>query len=330
MRDVHLFGLGGTIAVSPSSGEPAREVGEILADLPEVLAGRVTRATSWLRVPSADLRLGQLIELAAEIGASVPADAGVVITQGTDTLEDSAFALDLLLGRRRTVVLTGAMRAPGMPAWDGTSNVADAVRVASSAESAGLGTLVVFDGEVHAARFVRKVHAQRLGAFASISGPSGWVSEGRVAIVSDPRGGVQLAPDTLDHLSDRGDVPPVALYPAAIGDDGRLLSRLADSGYAGLVVEGLGGGHVPSGLVSLIEQAAANLPVVLTRGTTAGTTLAGTYRYAGSEQDLLSRGVLGGGWLSARHARVLLSLLLAQGAELPAVIDAFHPYGGHP
>jgi len=328
MVDLHVYGLGGTIAVSSSNGEPDLGIGTLIADLPAELAGHVSRACSWRQLPSADLRLADVIALAADVCACVPADAGVVVTQGTDTLEDSAFALDLLLGRRRTVVLTGAMRTPGAPGWDGVSNVADAMRVACAAESAGLGALVVFDGEIHAARFVRKLHAQRLSAFGSVTGPIGWVSEGRVEIVCQPRSGVEIALQSLTGLDELGDVPPVAQYSVAIGDDGRLLPELADRGYAGLVIQGLGGGHVPSGLAPLLGELAATMPVVLTRGTTGGTTLSGTYRYAGSELDLLSRGVLGGGWLSARQARVLLSLLLAQGAGLTTVAEVFGHYGG--
>jgi L-asparaginase len=321
---VHVYGLGGTIAVSPSNGEPDRGIAEIIADVPNDVAQQVDRATSWLQVPSADIRFGDLIGLAAEIAESVPPEAGVVISQGTDTLEDTAFVLDLLLGRHRTIVLTGAMRTPAAPGWDGGSNVADAIRVASSAESDGLGALVVFDGEIHAARFVGKVHAQRPGAFTSVSGPIGWISEGRVEIVIQPRGGVEIA---LDSLGGLGDVPPVAIHTAAVGDDGRLLPRLVDSGYAGLVIQGLGGGHVPSALAPLIGELAATIPVVLTRGTAGGTTLSATYSYAGSELDLQSRGVLNGGWLSARKARVLLSLLLGQGAGVAAVAEAFRHYG---
>lgn len=325
MGGVCVYGLGGTIAVSPSNGETELGIAEVIADLPRELAAQVSQVASWLQVPSADLRLADLIALAAHIDESVPADTGVVITQGTDTLEDSAFALDLLIGARRTVVLTGAMRRPATAGWDGASNVADAIRVASSAESAGRGTLVVFDGEIHAAQFVRKVHAQRLGAFASVTGPIGWISEGRVDIVAQPRRGLEIA---LESLADVADLPRVAIYSAAIGEDGRLLATLLDGGYAGLVIEGLGGGHVPSALAPLIGELSAVVPVVLTRGTAGGTALSATYRYAGSEVDLLSRGVIGGGWLSARQARVLLSLLLGGGVELTAAAEAFGHYGG--
>lgn len=104
---------------------------------------------------------------------------GIVITQGTDTIEETAFVLDLLVDAETPIVVTGAMRNPSLPGADGPANLLASVQVASSFAARGLGTLVVFNDEVHAARFVRKTHTQNPATFRSSPvGPIGWISEG--------------------------------------------------------------------------------------------------------------------------------------------------------
>src|SRR6185437_15072259 len=112
--------------------------------------------------------------------------AGIVITQGTDTIEETAFALDLLWAGHAPIVITGAMRNPTLPGADGPANLLAAVRVAASPAARGLGVLVVIADEIHAARFVSKRHTQSPAAFAALAGPLGWVSEGDVRIVLVP------------------------------------------------------------------------------------------------------------------------------------------------
>jgi L-asparaginase len=291
-----------------------------LVDAVPALAGVAELDTvAFRQLPSGDLGWTDLAELATAIARTFEAGAdGVVVTQGTDTLEETAFALDLLVAADRPVVVTGAMRNPTLAGPDGPANLLAAVQVAAAPSAAGLGTLVVLSDEIHAARYVRKAHASSTAAFSSpTAGPLGWVAEGRCRI--------GLRPPPLPRVVGPapGPVPPVALLTATLGDDGRLLGCLRAAGYAGFVVAGFGGGHVPSAWVPALEALAAEVPVVLAGRTGAGEALRETYGFAGSERDLLSRGLVPAGFLDGPKARVLLGLLLAGGAGVEAVRHAF-------
>jgi L-asparaginase len=239
----------------------------------------------------------------------------VVVTQGTDTLEETAFLLDLLLEVDQPVVMTGAMRNPTLPGADGPANLLAAVQVATAANARGLGVLVVLNDQIHAARFVSKRHSTLPSAFDSAVGPLGWVSEGVPRIpLSLPRW-VTLPPKP-------GTTARVGLVTACFDDDGRLVTAAAD-GADGLVIEALGGGHVPATLIEPLTDAAARMPVVMTSRTGQGDTLRGTYGFPGSETDLLGRGLIPGGWLDGPKARVLLMALLRAGHGEQAIRDTF-------
>ena len=119
---------------------------------------------------------------------------------------------------------------------------------------------------------------------------------------------------------------PVALYHVALGDDGRLLSEIEGAGYAGLVVEAMGGGHVPSVMVETLEDLASKMPVVLASRTGGGEVLRSTYGFIGSETDLLERGLIYAGPLDGRKARHLLNLLLQSGATKEEVKETFYSW----
>jgi hypothetical protein len=141
---------------------------------------------------------------------------------------------------------------PVAPSADGPANLLAAVQLASSPDACGLGILVVFNDEIHAARFVAKTHTSRLSAFRSPPlGPLGWLTEGRPVIAARPMERMHL------HVTSDASVPPVALLRAALDDDGRLLAALPSLGFAGAVIEGFGGGHVTPPMVPLIARLAA-------------------------------------------------------------------------
>lgn len=312
---ISVISLGGTIASSASPGvsgvTPRLDATQLLSGA--LGAGEIATidATSFRLVPSSDLTLSDVTSLVTEIHARLDAGAeGVVVTQGTDTLEEVAFALDLLVRRDEPVVVTGAMRNASDAGADGPANLLDALRVAGSPAARNLGVLVVFNGEIHAARYVRKTHATSPATFRSPSlGPLGWVSEGRVRLgFSLPRW-----PDVIGAVEQPA---PVALVAASLGDPLALLDHVRTAGYSGVVVDALGGGHVPSTALERLERLAREIPVVFASRTGAGETLTETYRFAGSEIDLLARGLITAGALDARKARVLLSLLLGARASL--------------
>jgi len=322
---VAIFSLGGTIAATNVGADhnggvtPHLDGDDLVAAVPQLRLVAVVQATTFRQVPSGDLNLSDLTELAEAIQQRFDEGAdGIVVTQGTDTMEETAFALDLLVNADRPIVVTGAMRNPTLAGADGPANLLAAVQVAASSDAAGLGTLVVANDEIHAARFVRKAHSSSPGAFQSPgAGPLGWVVEGRVRIVfrvAKLQGIPSGAPDTI---------PPVALLTSVLGDDARLLTTLEHLGYAGLVLEGFGGGHVPRVVVPVLSDLAARLPVVLASRTGGGETLRDTYGQAGAERDLLGRGLISAGFLNGPKARILLTLLLAHELDLDGVRGAF-------
>lgn len=319
--NVHVLTLGGTIAMRDEGqgATPTLDASELLGGV--AVDGVEITAEAFRQVPSAALTIADLAALAEHIRAVV-ADGtdGVVVTQGTDTLAESAFTLDLLLEIDAPVVFTGAMRHPTLLSPDGPANLVNAVRTAAADDTRGIGVVVVMNDEVHAARHVRKSNTMSTAAFNSAgSGPIGWVVEEQVRLLTRPSG------RTITLPQPRRDVA-VALLASAIGDDLRLVDLVAESGYEGVVVEAFGAGHVPPWTVQRLAEATAQLPVVFASRVGAGPTLTRTYGYPGSERDLRSRGLVGAGWLDGAKARVLLTLVLASPGT--NVAEAFTAFGG--
>ncbi len=323
---VDVIGLGGTISMAGANAAgvvPTLTAEDLVRAAPGLAGVADVRALQFRMVGGWGLSMDDLLAAAAEVRRHIAAGAdGVVVTQGTDTIEEVAFGLDLLVGGDAPVVVTGAMRNPTLAGADGPANLLAAVQVAASLEARGLGALVVLNDEIHAARFVQKTHTANPATFRSrLVGPIGWLAEGNVRIA--------LRPLERRHVEvpEGAAAAPVALLTMALGDDGRLFAALPGLGYCGAVIEALGGGHVPSCAVERVARLAASMPVVLTSRTGCGELLRQTYGSPGSESDLLARGLIHGGVLDGPKARVLLSLLLASGAGRGEIEGAFQVWG---
>ena len=178
------------------------------------------------------------LDIARAAVAEAAAGRGVVVTHGTDTLEETAVLCDLLHGGDAPIVVTGAIRPASATGADGPANLLDAVRAAGDAATAGLGAIVAFAGELHAAREVRKADSVSPRAFASPrTGPLGRVSEERVEVWSAP---VRRPPLPVAQLDAR-----VEVVPAGLGSDGALVEAALAAGVDGLVAVLLGAGHAP-------------------------------------------------------------------------------------
>lgn len=329
---VHLFALGGTIASVPAaSGEPGANEGvvpevtgrQLVDAVPAIAEVAVVEATQVLQVPSCEVTPADLVALVPRMRAAVDAGAhGVVVTQGTDTLEEAAFVIDLLWDRPHPVVVTAAMRTPTAPGADGPANLLAAVQVSASPEARDLGVVVCLGDQIHAARHVRKTHTSHPDAFESPGlGPIGWVSEGRPRIALRPVRGA--APLEIQPIEPDTALPRVALVRIGLGDDGQLLEALAHLDVQGLVVEGVGGGHVPRALVPVLSRLAEQMPVLLASRTGAGEVLTQTYGYPGGEIDLRARGLIGTGAYDGAKARMLLMMALAAGMDRAALVERF-------
>jgi len=319
---VTVFGLGGTIAMTQAPGggvSPALSAPELLAAVPGLGAiGAGLRIVDFRRKPGASLTFGDLFELAAAINGALDSGCrGVVVIQGTDTIEEVAYTLDLLLDTDAPVVVTGAMRNPTMAGADGPANILAAIRVALSPGARGQGCLVVLGDQIHAARWVQKTHTASPAAFASPGhGPLGDVVEGRVCLpVALRHRSPVLHPDPARRVQ-------VGVATVVLGDDGSLVQALGERAD-GLVIAALGVGHVPADMAPVLGRLADRIPVVLASRIGAGPVHDGTYGYPGSERDLLSRGLISAGCLDPVKARILLHLLLGSGAADTRIREAF-------
>jgi L-asparaginase len=325
MAHVAFFALGGTISMTGSAdgGVVARLTGADLIDSLGELPVEV-RVQDSEAVPSASLSFANVLDIVDAAAVAVADGAiGIVLTQGTDTLEETAFLIDSVWPHDAPFVVTGAMRNPTLPGADGPANLLAALQVASAADARARGALVVFADEIHAARHVRKTHSTSIGTFVSPDlGPIGHVFEGRPRFLATLPRRTPITGWTRDQLAET----LIALYTITLDDDGALLAGPGHS-HHGLVLAGFGVGHVPASLVPTLDEILAVMPVVLTSRTGAGSVLAGTYGAPGSERDLLSRGLINGGFVHPYKARVLLRLLVAAGASRDAIADAFGDLG---
>jgi len=322
---VAVIAMGGTIAMAPSASGgivPSLGADDLVAAVPGLAALDVEiRAATLRSLPSPSLGFDDLVALSDLVRAELAAGAvGVVITHGTDTIEETAFFLDVTVDTDAPVVVTGAMRHPEAAGADGPANLYAAVRVAAAPAARGLGALVVMSDEIHGARFVRKSHTFSTAAFVSPAfGPLGLMVEGDPRIRGAARTGLTIAANpAIAGLR-------VGLLTVALGDDGELLRRAGDA-FDGLVIAGLGAGHVPARMVEVVAEFASAIPVVLSSRTGAGSVLRQTYGYPGSERDLLDRGLIQSGFLDPAKARVLLQLLLAVDATRDDIASAFDRY----
>jgi L-asparaginase len=324
---VTVLSLGGTIASRPGTSGlvgPALSAADLVAAVPDLDRVAELRVHDLARLPSCDLTLELAGTVAAAVEEAVAAgSAGVVVTQGTDTIEEMSFALDLLVAGPTPVAVTGAMRHAGLAGSDGPANLLDAVRTVACPSARGLGAVVVLNDEVHAARTVRKGHTTALDAFRSPGfGPLGRIVEETPRLRSRPFPRVTVRP------TPGRPVPRPALVRICVDDDGWWLRCLLDRPPPGLVLEGMGGGHTPGWLLDDLASLAARVPVLLTSRTGEGEVLTRTYGgFPGSETSLLEAGLVPAGSLDGLKARVLLALLLAEGADRTRIAEVTRRLG---
>lgn len=265
-------------------------------------------------VPTAHFTIEHLWSIAQAVRSLLQAHDvdGVVITHGTDTLEETAYLLDLVCQSSKPVVVTGAMRTASESGYEGFANIEAAVRTAACDDACGMGTLVVMNGQIHAARDVTKSHTTSVVTFVSPEwGPVGRVDPDRVIIAR------RVQPE---HIPARRLEPEVHLLKLAVGMDDRLMAALVqDERTRGIVIEALGGGRVPPWWMPAIRQAAERgIAVVTTSRTGSGRTVDG-YAYAGAHHDLVAAGCLFSGGLPGPKARIKLMAVLGATRD-PAVV----------
>lgn len=325
--NVTIIVLGGTITMVPQASggiSPTVSGDDLVAQVPQLPAIAELDVTTPFLIPGASLSFSNIATVVDMIRDAQRAGVdGVVVVQGTDTIDETAFLLDLASQTTvdsPAIVVTGAMRGATAPGADGSANLLAAVTVAASPSARGIGALVVLNDEVHAACYVQKIDTGLPSAFASPGlGPIGTVTEGQFCMRMLPN----LPPRQEISLKD---ALPVAVVTTGLGDDGRLLDTVPVAGFHGAVIAAMGAGHVPEQIVQKLEALAAKMPVVLATRVPGGTVFTNSYGFTGSEIDLIQRGLIPAGILPPHKARLLLACLLGRGASHKVITEHFRAF----
>jgi len=314
IRRVLILTTGGTIAMrhDPALGGALPKMGasDFASALPRELLDNVElESAEIVNLPSSHFTLDTLWQIRQAVEAAVgrPEIDGVVVTHGTDVLEETALLLDLTIDTPKPVVLTGAMRTATQVGYDGFANLAAAVRVAASADARDLGTLVVLNDEIHAARFVTKGHTLRLDTFHSPAwGPLGRVEGDRVVVGSRVARRFIRCP----ALETR-----VELLKLTVGAQPAALEDLLAREVRGVVIEALGGGRIPPWWFATIEGAIrAGVTVVVGSRCPSGRVW-DPYGYPGAVRDAVAAGCLLAEGLNGQKARIKLMVVLGATRE---------------
>jgi L-asparaginase len=303
---------GGTISMrhDPVAGGnvPTMTGADILAQVPGIDAIADIEPIERGRTPASHFTFPALFELWRTISAAMADDSidGVVVVQGTDTIEETAFFFDLLHAGPKPIVVTGAMRAASLPDYDGPANLRDAVAAAADPALADSGVVVVLAGSIEPADDVIKAHTTAFDTFRSLNvGSLGKMEAGR-AVLSRSRGARRHVAAT--RAADR-----VHLVTATVAMDGTPIDALLAGGVDGFVVEATGGGNTSAGLLAGAERAmASGVPVVLTTRCPSGAAN-GDYAFPGGGATWLRAGAILSGHLGGPKARVALALGLGAG-----------------
>jgi L-asparaginase len=307
---VVLLATGGTIAsrYDPALGRTvaSQRAEDLLALLPQVSSVAELEVVDFATIASFDMTVQFAFGMARRVNELVarPDVAGVVVTHGTDTMEETSYLADLLLQSDKPVVFTGAQRAHDDPQSDGPPNLLNALRVAASPLAGGLGAIVCFNGTLHAGRDVTKIHTSAAETFQSYEhGALGAVDGERVVIYRRPAWRRAFQVERLEDA--------VKLFRLALGCDLDDLQAMIERGAAGLVIEGFGRGNGPTRLTELVRLASSKrMPVLITSRCPAGR-VQPLYGGGGGGRDLADAGAIFAGDLKGPKARLLLMVLLS-------------------
>jgi L-asparaginase len=305
-----LIATGGTIAmkIDPIKQAPVPAISgeDLLATVPDVSKYARVEVKNVSNVPSDYMDPPRWIALTKEVEAALerPEVAGVIVSHGTDTLEETAWWLDLTVNSEKPIILIGAQRNASEKDFDGPRNLLNAVRICVDPASKGKGAMIVLNGQINAARDVTKTHTSNVETFKS--GDFGFLG-----VVDFDRVIFARAPLRRQHIALKSDSAPyVEIVGMYGGADGRLVKAAVDQGAKGIVIEGLGWGNVNQPMFAAIKDALAkSVPVVIASRVPNGRVLP-NYGFEGGGKTLVDAGAVMADDLSARKARILLMLLL--------------------
>jgi L-asparaginase len=271
------------------------------------------RTEELVNLPSSHFTLETLQAIRERVVALMaePDVAGVVITHGTDTLEETAYLLDLTVPGEKPVVVTGAMRTASDAGYEGYANLLASVRVAAAPQAGGLGALVVLNDEIHAAHYVTKTHTLSTATFQSPGwGPVGRMEGDTVVVARRPERRV---------LPWRGIEPNVDLIKLVVGMGTDMLDEALARGVRGVVIEALGGGRVPHWWLPAIERARSQSVAVVIASRCPSGRVWDAYGYPGAYHSLIERGCLFAEGLNGQKSRIKLMVVLAAAQDADQV-----------
>lgn len=313
-KKVVLISTGGTIASkrNPETGLLTAGVltGEELSEMCDLPIHIQAEVISVFQIPSNHMTFEHLLKLKMKVEEVLKEDsvAGVVVTHGTDTLEETAYFLDLTISDERPVVVTGSQRGPTVMGTDAFVNLRQAIILASDIQSRNMGTVVLFNERIFSARYVKKKHASNVAGFTSFGfGYLGVVDQEHVFIYQKP-----VKRET--YVLKEG-LPTVELIKCALGSNGKFVQYAADVGAKGIIVEAPGRGHAPPTIMDGINYAIhKGIPIILTTSGEEGEVKV-VYDFPGSAYDMEKKGVILGRDYDSKKARIKLAVLLAAGVK---------------
>lgn len=315
-KRIHILAMGGTIAgragdSAATTGYQAGAMGieELVAAVPQVKEIAEITGEQLAAIDSKDITAAEQLKLAGRVrDLLLKGDVdGIVVTHGTDTMEESAYLLGLLHFADKPVVFTGAMRPATALSADGPLNLLDAVRVAASDTARDRGVLVVLNNTIHSARFVTKISTTAVETFRSpFGGAVGAVNDGAVIFYHDAE--LHHLPNALrvsEKLTAQRELPYVPIFYGHSDDDGRLVKWAAENGAKGIVYAGMGNGSIPARVETELA-AAAEKGILVIRASSSACGMV-TKAEASYEQA----GFIASGWLNPRKARLLLQVSIS-------------------
>ena len=310
MSEILVVFTGGTFSMmidEVTGGAVPRFSGEeLLEKIPQAKNLAEITCYDFGKYPGPHMTPELMLELSKKINQLIINSnyCGVIVTHGTDTLEETAYLLDLTIKTSLPIVVIGSMKNSSEPAWDGPQNLIDAIRICLNPNCRDLGVLVCLNGEINAASEVTKIFTEQTDSFRSLDfGSLGFVQNGRVILNRLPRKLQNIITDSLTKNVD--------LLTVYAGMTEKFFKFSADSGVEGIVVEALGVGNVPPAAFDGIKYAVdKGIPVVLVSRCPAGETL-DIYGYPGAGKWLHKLGVIFADYLNGQKARIKLMLALS-------------------
>jgi L-asparaginase len=314
MKKVVLLTTGGTIASKPNkdSGKLASGAltGEELAAMCNLPIDIEVIVESVFQKASIHITFEDLVILKNKIEKYFRDESvcGVVVTHGTDTMEETAYFLDLTVSDHRPVVVTGSQRSPEDLGSDVYINLRHAIYSACSLDLMDAGTVVVFNERIFAARYVKKEHASNIQGFNAFG-------FGYLGIIDNDLVHVFQKPIKREYFDIQSPIPQVEIIKCYIGSDGKFIKAAREAGVSGIVLEGVGRGQVAPLMIDEIEKAIeAGIKLVITTSAEEGSVYT-TYDYEGSAFDLFNKGVILGSDNDSKKARIKLAVVLASGLK---------------